>query len=251
MFRSGMAGIGEAVVAGAAGLGLAALVTPWMVHHVGRSRTVQAALLISTVAQLALAALLAMPTVLVVAFVLGATGQIIKLCTDTAVQSEIDDDVLGRVFALYDIVFNVGLRDSRWPRPRCSARPTAAPLDCWPAPRCCTWLGLVAHDLELAPRRRPAVTSPAAARSHTAPQAPCQRQFGATLRSGGGWWVGRAAAGGEDGAGRARLTVGGGPGAELGFGLGPGQRAAFHAQRQQVLLGPGRPAARAAARAAA
>jgi MFS family permease len=108
MFRSGMAGIGEAVVAGAAGLGLAALVTPWMVHHVGRSRTVQAALLISTVAQLALAALLAMPTVLVVAFVLGATGQIIKLCTDTAVQSEIDDDVLGRVFALYDIVFNVG-----------------------------------------------------------------------------------------------------------------------------------------------
>jgi len=108
MFRSGMAGIGEAVVAGAAGLGLAALVTPWMVHHLGRSRTVQAALLISTVAQLALAALLAMPTVLVVAFVLGATGQIIKLCTDTAVQSEIDDAVLGRVFALYDIVFNVG-----------------------------------------------------------------------------------------------------------------------------------------------
>jgi MFS family permease len=108
VFRSGLAGIGEAVVAGAIGLGVAALLTPWMVHHLGRSRTVQAALLISAAAQVALAALLSMPTVLVVAFLLGTTGQIIKLCTDAAVQSEIGDDVLGRVFALYDIVFNVG-----------------------------------------------------------------------------------------------------------------------------------------------
>jgi MFS family permease len=108
VFRSGLAGIGEAVVAGAAGLGAAALITPWMVHHLGRPRTVQVALLVATAAQLALAALLSMPTVLVAAFVLGATGQVIKLCTDAAVQSEISDEVLGRVFALYDIVFNVG-----------------------------------------------------------------------------------------------------------------------------------------------
>jgi MFS family permease len=108
LFRSGLAGVGEAVAAGAAGLGVAALLTPWLVHHLGRPRTIQAGLLVSVVAQLALAALLSAPTVLVVAFVLGATGQMIKLCTDAAVQSEIADEVLGRVFALYDIVFNVG-----------------------------------------------------------------------------------------------------------------------------------------------
>ena len=108
LFRSGLAGVGEAVAAGAAGLGVAALVTPWMVHHLGRARTINVALLISVLAQLGLAALLSAPTVLVVAFVLGATGQMIKLCTDAAVQGEIPDELLGRVFALYDIVFNVG-----------------------------------------------------------------------------------------------------------------------------------------------
>jgi MFS family permease len=106
--RSGLAGVGEAVAAGAAGLGVAALITPWMVHHLGRPRTIQIGLLISVVAQLALAALLSAPAVLAVAFVLGATGQMIKLCTDAAVQGEIADELLGRVFALYDIVFNVG-----------------------------------------------------------------------------------------------------------------------------------------------
>jgi MFS family permease len=108
MFRSGLAGIGEAVVAAAAGLGTAALLTPWLVHHWGRARTVQIALLVATVAQLAFAALLSVPAVLVGAFVLGATGQIVKLCTDAVVQGEVADEVLGRVFALYDIVFNVG-----------------------------------------------------------------------------------------------------------------------------------------------
>ena len=33
--------VGEAVAAGAAGLGVAALLTPWMVRHLGRPRTVR------------------------------------------------------------------------------------------------------------------------------------------------------------------------------------------------------------------
>ncbi len=148
VFRSGLAGIGEAVVAGAAGLGLAALVTPWMVHHLGRSRTVQAALLIATVAQLALAALLSMPAVLAVAFMLGATGQIVKLCTDAAVQSEIDDEVLGRVFALYDIVFNVGYVLAVAAAALLSPPDGRAP---WllAAAALLYLLGLLAHNLEL------------------------------------------------------------------------------------------------------
>ena len=108
VLRTGMAGLGEAVVAAAAGLALAALVTPWLVHHIGRPWTVRIALLAAAVGQVVLAALLSMPAVLIGAFLIGATGQAVKLCTDTAVQSEIDDAVLGRVFALYDIVFNVG-----------------------------------------------------------------------------------------------------------------------------------------------
>ncbi|WP_308283258.1 MFS transporter [Pseudonocardia nigra] len=106
--RAGLAGIGQTVVLAAAGLGSAALLAPWMVRRWGRPRTVRVALLVATATQLAVAALLSLPAVLVAAFVLGATGQVVKLCTDAAVQGEAGDEVLGRVFALYDIVFNVG-----------------------------------------------------------------------------------------------------------------------------------------------
>ena len=108
VLRGGMAGVGEAVVLAAAGLGLAALLTPWLVHRLGRPRTVRIALLVAAATQLALAALLTLPAVLGAAFVLGAAGQVVKLCADAAVQGEVGDEVRGRVFALYDMVFNVG-----------------------------------------------------------------------------------------------------------------------------------------------
>jgi hypothetical protein len=106
--RAGMTGLGEAVVLAAAGLGTAALLTPWMVRRWGRPHTVRVALVVATATQLTLAALLSLPIVMAAAFVLGLTGQIVKLCADAAVQGEVGDEVLGRVFALYDIVFNVG-----------------------------------------------------------------------------------------------------------------------------------------------
>jgi MFS family permease len=105
--RAGIAGVGEAVVLAAAGLGAAALLTPWLVHRLGRPRTVRLALLMAAATQLALAALLTLPAVLGAAFLLGATGQVVKLCADAGVQSEVGDEVRGRVFALYDAVFNV------------------------------------------------------------------------------------------------------------------------------------------------
>ncbi|MFC4950328.1 MFS transporter [Pseudonocardia sp. GCM10023141] len=106
--KAGLAGIGEAVVVAAAGLGCAALLTPWLVRLWGRPRTVRVALAVAAVTQVVLAVLLSMPAVLVSAFVIGLAGQVIKLCTDAAVQSEVGDEVLGRVFALYDVVFNAG-----------------------------------------------------------------------------------------------------------------------------------------------
>ena len=50
----------------------------------------------------------ACPLVLVAAFVIGLAGQVVKLCADAAVQGEGPDGALGRIFALYDVVFNVG-----------------------------------------------------------------------------------------------------------------------------------------------
>jgi len=108
LLRAGLPGLGEAIVVAASGLLFAAVLAPWLVRHWGRAWTVRAALVLAAAAQVMLALLLSLWAVLVAAFVLGLTGQTVKLCTDAAVQSEADDAVLGRVFALYDVVFNVG-----------------------------------------------------------------------------------------------------------------------------------------------
>ena len=39
-------------------------------------------------------------------FVLGITGQSIKICADTTVQRDIEDAYLGRAFSIYDMLFN-------------------------------------------------------------------------------------------------------------------------------------------------
>jgi MFS family permease len=150
--RAGMAGLGEAVVLAAAGLGTAALLAPWMVRRWGRPRTVRVALVVAMATQLAVAALLSLPAVLVAAFVLGLTGQIIKLCTDAAVQGEVRDEVLGRVFALYDIVFNVGYVLAVAAAALLSPPDGRAPL-LLAAAALVYVIGLVGHDLQLRRRR--------------------------------------------------------------------------------------------------
>ena len=45
----------------------------------------------------------------IAAFLLGLTAQNIKICVDTLVQAHVADEFKGRVFVLYDMVFNVAL----------------------------------------------------------------------------------------------------------------------------------------------
>jgi hypothetical protein len=106
--RAGLPGIGEAVAVAAAGLLCAALVTPLLVHRWGRPWTIRVSLAVACATQLGLGLFLSLAIVLVAAFVIGLTGQVVKLCADAAVQSEGPDGALGRIFALYDVVFNVG-----------------------------------------------------------------------------------------------------------------------------------------------
>lgn len=103
----GMGGIGEMLVAGAAGLGAAALVTPWLTHRVGRAGTIRIALLVTALITVLLATHITMVVALVGAFLVTGGGQVVKLCTDASVQSDVGDDHRGRVFALYDAIFNI------------------------------------------------------------------------------------------------------------------------------------------------
>ncbi|GGM66840.1 MFS transporter [Longimycelium tulufanense] len=107
VFRAGIAGVGQAVAGGAAGMLVAAVVTPPLVSYFGRRRAIAGALVVAAAAQLGLGLLLALPTVVIATFVLAGAGQVVKLSLDAAVQQDIGDEVRGRVFALYDTLFNV------------------------------------------------------------------------------------------------------------------------------------------------
>lgn len=108
LLKAGLAGIGQVIAAGAAGMLLAAVLTPLLVARFGRGRTIRGALLVAGVLILGLGLPMMMATMLAAAFALAAAGQVVKLSLDAAVQCDVGDEARGRVFALYDMVFNVG-----------------------------------------------------------------------------------------------------------------------------------------------
>ena len=103
----GLAGFGIAVGATAAGMLVAALLTPFVLPRLGRIRTIVVGLIGAAIVQVTFVATLTQNSLLIGAFLLGIAGQTIKLTGDASMQTEIDDDHRGRVFALQDTVFNI------------------------------------------------------------------------------------------------------------------------------------------------
>ncbi len=108
LLRAGFAGICQLLIAGALGLLLAAVLTPLLVARFGRRRTVRGALLVAGLVIVTLGLPMIMPTMLATAFALSTAGQVVKLSLDATVQRDVEDAARGRVFALYDAVFNIG-----------------------------------------------------------------------------------------------------------------------------------------------
>jgi len=104
-----IADLGILVAATAIGFVVAAAVAPPLSARLGIRRVVVGCLLGSAVFQLVPGAIYARVPLLAAAFLLGLTAQVIKICVDTLVQAHVDDDVKGRAFVLYDMVFNVAL----------------------------------------------------------------------------------------------------------------------------------------------
>ncbi|MDF2585462.1 MAG: transporter, partial [Mycobacterium sp.] len=100
-------GLGTAVVfVAATGTGsfLSTVLTPAAVGRWGRYRTANGALLLAAVVQL-FAAWLYLPLMIACGFVLGAAGQVVKLCADSAMQIDVDDALRGHVFTVQDALF--------------------------------------------------------------------------------------------------------------------------------------------------
>lgn len=107
--EAGLAGMATVVLISGAGFGTAAFLTPIVVRRIGKQQWIIALLILAAVAQLGPAALFTTTGISVAAFLLGVSAQGIKICVDTLVQENIDDVYRGRVFSLYDVLFNVVL----------------------------------------------------------------------------------------------------------------------------------------------
>ncbi len=87
-----------------AGAFLAIAVTPAAMRRFDRYATVNAALAIAAVVQLG-AAGLHLPVMVLCGFLVGAAGQVVKLCVDSAMQLDVDDARRGHAFAVQDSLF--------------------------------------------------------------------------------------------------------------------------------------------------
>ena len=104
-----IADLGLLVVITGAGFVFASVVAPPLSARRGLRSTMIMCLLGSAIFQLMPGAIYARVTIMVAAFLLGLTAQGIKICVDTLVQAHVADEFKGRVFVIYDIIFNVVL----------------------------------------------------------------------------------------------------------------------------------------------
>ncbi|MFI5549318.1 MFS transporter [Streptomyces sp. NPDC051738] len=103
----GLALLGLALIISGAGFFAAAVATPWSAGRLGPGRWIVVCAATAAILVPALGLPFARTPMLVAAFVLGLTTQGAKIATDTIVQTSVEDDFRGRIFSVYDVLFNV------------------------------------------------------------------------------------------------------------------------------------------------
>ncbi|MER7837214.1 MFS transporter [Streptomyces sp. NPDC096040] len=103
----GLGLLGLALGMSGAGFFAAAVVTPWTAGRLGPGRWIVMCAVSAAILEPALGLPFTTVPMLVAAFVLGLITQGAKIATDTIVQSSVDDGFRGRIFSVYDVLFNV------------------------------------------------------------------------------------------------------------------------------------------------
>ncbi len=104
---AGLSALGTAFFFGGVGIFAAALITPPMVRRFGTSPVIASALAGAAFGEAVLGLQFTQATLFAVAFLATTAGQIVKISADTMVQQQMEDVYRGRVFSVYDVVFNV------------------------------------------------------------------------------------------------------------------------------------------------
>jgi MFS family permease len=93
-------------VAGAGYL-TAAIITPAVTERLAKQTWITWLLALGAVVTGVLGATFTQPAFMAIAFMLGVIAQGVKICVDTIIQQNVDDAYRGRVFSVYDMLFNV------------------------------------------------------------------------------------------------------------------------------------------------
>ena len=103
----GLGGLALVVLAAGIGVVAAAWLTPIATPRIGKEAWIVSLLVGGAVVEAVLVTPFTRTTFVVAALFLGLVAQGVKICVDTLVQQHVDDAFRGRVFSLYDVVFNV------------------------------------------------------------------------------------------------------------------------------------------------
>jgi hypothetical protein len=107
LYRAGLPGLAQVFAVSSVGVVSAAVVTPYVTRRIGKETWIVALLAGACVVEIALGFPYTQPALLAAALLLGFVAQASKICVDTIVQESVADAYRGRVFAFYDILFNV------------------------------------------------------------------------------------------------------------------------------------------------
>jgi MFS family permease len=98
---------GVLVTVSAVGYGCAALATPPVTRRLSRAAWITLLLAVSAILTGALGETFNQAAYLVMAFCIGLASQGVAICATTILQEEVEDGYRGRMFAFYDMTFNV------------------------------------------------------------------------------------------------------------------------------------------------
>jgi len=107
--NAAMADIGAWGAATGVGFVLSAVLAPAVGHAIGVRKAIFWLMIASGVAQIVPGSVFERLPLLAAGFLLGLFAQSTKVCIDTVVQAHVDDGFKGRVFTIYDMVFNAAL----------------------------------------------------------------------------------------------------------------------------------------------
>jgi MFS family permease len=106
---AGLAGFGRALAIAGVGIGIGAIISPYGVIKLGRHKWMRLMMLSCVLPLLIYALNVNRTSMIASAFFVGLCGQAIKVTNDALVQSKINDEYRGRVFAFYDVAVNAGI----------------------------------------------------------------------------------------------------------------------------------------------